>query len=103
MSTWINEGGPDREISSKETETCLKQVVDALPAGLKRVLIIPPDFSRFHSGAGAICSQLYFLLAKRAAVELLPALGTHRPMTAAEITQMFPGVPHDLIRIHYWQ
>jgi hypothetical protein len=65
-------------------------VADALPAGLKKVLLIPPDFSRFHSGAGAICSQLYKLLAKRAAVELLPALGTHRPMTAAEITQMFP-------------
>ena len=103
MPTWINEGGPDREISSRETATCLKQVLDALPAGLKKILLIPPDFSRFHSGAGEICSQLYKLLAKRAAIALLPALGTHRPMTAAEITQMFPGVPHDLIRIHDWQ
>ncbi|MDD5677600.1 MAG: lactate racemase domain-containing protein [Kiritimatiellae bacterium] len=103
MSTWINEGGPDREISSRETETYLKGVAEAMPAGLKKVLLIPPDFSRFHSGAGEICSQLYLSLAKRATVELLPALGTHRPMTAAEITQMFPGVPHDLIRIHDWQ
>jgi len=103
MPTWISEGGPDREISSRETDDCLKRVADALPAGLKKVLLIPPDFSRFHSGAGAICSRLYKLLAKRAAVEFLPALGTHRPMTAAEITQMFPGVPHDLIRVHDWQ
>lgn len=109
MPTWINEGGPDREISSREAEICLKQVVSrlfersGLPKGLKRVLLIPPDFSRFHSGAGEICSQLYRLLAKRATVELLPALGTHRPMTAAEITQMFPGVPHDCICVHDWQ
>jgi len=103
MSTWINEGGADREISSRETNTCLKGVADALPAGLKKILLIPPDFSRFHSGSGEICSQLYFLLAKRAAIEFLPALGTHRPMTVTEITQMFPGVPHDLIRIHDWQ
>ena len=100
MSTWINEGGADREISSRETNTCLKGVADALPAGLKKILLIPPDFSRFRSGSGEICSQLYFLLAKRAAIEFLPALGTHRPMTVTEITQMFPGVPHDLIRIH---
>lgn len=105
MSTWINEGAPDREIASRETESYLKQVVARLSekSELRRVLIIPPDFSRFHSGAGEICSQLYKLLAKYAAVEILPALGTHRPMTAAEIGQMFPGVPHDLIRIHDWQ
>lgn len=103
MPAWINEGSPDREISDRETDIYLKRLVDAMPTGLKKVLLIPPDFSRFHSGAGAICSRLYKLLAKRATVELLPALGTHRPMTAAEITQMFPDVPHDLIRIHDWQ
>jgi len=103
MSTWISEGGLEREISSRETENYLKRVEAALPANAKKILLIPPDFSRFHSGAGEICSQLYKLLAQRAAVELLPALGTHRPMTAAEITQMFPGVPHDRIRVHDWQ
>jgi len=103
MATWINEGGPDREITNRKINACLKDVADTLPAGLKRVLLIPPDFSRFHSGAGAICSQLYKLLAKRAAIELLPALGTHRPMTADEMTQMFPGVPHDRVRVHDWQ
>lgn len=103
MPTWINEGGLDREISSRETDACLECVRDALPAGLKKVLLIPPDFSRFHSGAGAICSRLYKLLAKRATVELLPALGTHRPMTAAEIAQMFSGVPPACVRVHDWQ
>ncbi len=103
MTTWINEGGAAREISGRETDALLENVADALPAGLKKVLLIPPDFSRFHSGAGAICSRLYKLLAKRAAVELLPALGTHRPMTAAEIAEMFPGVPPSLVRVHDWQ
>ena len=48
MPTWINEGGPDREISGRETASYLKQVVDALPAGLKKVLLIPPDLSLIH-------------------------------------------------------
>lgn len=108
MPTWINEGSPEREISSRETEKYLEQVVARLAeragsAGLKKVLLIPPDFSRFHSGAGEICSRLYALLARRATVELLPALGTHRPMTAAEISQMFPGVPQNCFRVHDWR
>ncbi|MBI2438749.1 MAG: DUF2088 domain-containing protein [Lentisphaerae bacterium] len=118
MPTLVNEGAPDREISSRETEQHLARLVERLAerwgsaglsasggsaSGRKKVLLIPPDFSRFHSGAGAICSRLYALLAKRAAVELLPALGTHRPMGAAEISRMFPGVPRDCIRVHDWQ
>ncbi|MBI2442104.1 MAG: DUF2088 domain-containing protein [Lentisphaerae bacterium] len=118
MSTWINEGAPDREISRGETEEYLARFVERLAerwgsaglsasggsaSGRKKVLLIPPDFSRVHSGAGEICSRLYSLLAKRATVALLPALGTHRPMSAAEIKQMFPGVPAKSLLVHNWR
>jgi len=91
------------ELSREEIEECLREFLAGLPVKPKKVLLIPPDFSRFHSGAGEICAVLYRRLAPPAVVDLLPALGTHRPMTAAEMTRMFPGVPHDRIRVHDWQ
>ncbi len=103
MTTWINEGGPGRELSSRDLDTCLEAVTDALPAGARRLLLIPPDFTRAHSGAGDIASRLYRRLAGRLEIELLPALGTHRPMTRAEIEQMFPGIPPERVRVHDWQ
>ncbi len=103
MATWIQEGGPERELSVRDIEALLEAVVDSLPAGTRRVLLIPPDFSRFHSGAGEIAACLFRRLKGRAEVELLPALGTHRPMAPAEIARMFPGVPPDRVRVHDWQ
>lgn len=70
---------------------------------MERVLILPPDFTRFHSGAGEITRILYELLAPRAEVEILPALGTHDPMTPEELTTMFGDIPHDRFRVHDWR
>jgi nickel-dependent lactate racemase len=68
----------------------------------KRVLVIPPDFTRFHSHAGALTSIAYGHFRDRL-VDVLPALGTHSPMTPAQISEMFQGVPADLFRIHNWR
>ncbi len=103
MAIWYKKGSAATEINDRDLNQCLQAVIAALPAGARKILLIPPDFSRFHSGAGEICSRLYQLLAPRAAVEILPALGTHRPMTAGEIKTMFPGVPSDLVRVHDWR
>ena len=49
---------------------------------VKNALIIPPDFTRFHSNAGFITQVFYRMLtAKGAAVDILPALGTHVPVS----------------------
>lgn len=70
---------------------------------LRRVLLVPPDFTRYPSGAGAITSSLYRKLAPEAAVTVAPALGTHSPMTAVEMATMFPGVPRDAFLEHQWR
>ncbi len=103
MSQCISRGSPEAELSRDDMELCLSEFLVALPVKPKKVLLIPPDFTRFHSGAGDLCAWLYHRLSAQAGVELLPALGTHRPMTAVEITRMFPGVPHERIRVHDWQ
>ena len=68
----------------------------------KRVLAVPPDFTRFHSQAGRITCLVHEHFGA-ALKDVLPALGTHSPMTAEQIHEMFPTVPADLFRIHNWR
>src|SRR5690606_26985465 len=35
--------------------------------------------------------------------DVLPAIGTHFPMSDCEIETMFGGVPRDLFRVHDWR
>jgi nickel-dependent lactate racemase len=68
----------------------------------KKVLVIPPDISRFHSRAGDITSLVYKYY-KEDLKDILPALGTHTPMTDHELDEMFKGVPKELFRVHDWR
>jgi nickel-dependent lactate racemase len=65
----------------------------------RRVLALPPDFTRFHSRAGELTCQAYDYYGAHM-TDVLPALGTHKPMTDAEIDAMFPGLPTRLFRVH---
>ena len=94
-----------------ETEAGLTQeeIKTALLASLEgrtvnRALIIPPDFTRFHSGAGFITNVYYHALTERgAAVDVLPALGTHVPVTERQWETMFGDVPYDRMLVHDWR
>jgi len=103
MAKFLNKGGPAEKINTAELEALLRSVASTLPSGIRKILLIPPDFSRFHSGAGEICSILYRLLSGGVEVDLLPALGTHRPMTREETDKMFPGIPRKRIHVHDWR
>ena len=73
-------------------------------ATLKKVLVIPHDFTRLHSGAGKITAMYYDILHKFCQVDILPALGTHEPMTDAEFRQMFgEKIPLTSIIHHNWR
>ena len=63
---------------------------------------MPPDCTRFHSRAGEITSYIYKYY-KDSLKDILPALGTHNPMTEAQINEMFRDVPKSLFRIHDWR
>ena len=68
----------------------------------KRVLVIPPDFTRFHSQAGLVTKLIYDYYGDRL-TDVLPALGTHTPMTSGQIAEMYAGVPEKLFRVHNWR
>jgi len=94
-------GSENTVIGAKELETGLYSALEKL-GPRKKVLVIPPDFTRFHSRAGDITCLLYKYY-KENLKDILPALGTHAPMTEQQIDEMFPGVPGELFRIHDWR
>lgn len=70
----------------------------------RRVLLLPPDYTRMYSGAGMITALSYDLLKTTAEVDIMPALGTHAPMTEAECRAFFgPTVPFERILVHNWR
>ena len=71
---------------------------------IKNALIIPPDFTRFHSNAGYITNVYYHALTDIGCnVDILPALGTHVPVTDEEMDIMFGDIPHDKFIPHNWR
>jgi nickel-dependent lactate racemase len=65
----------------------------------RRVLAVPPDLTRRHSFAGRITELAWEHWGDRL-TDVLPALGTHAPMTAEELGRMFGRIPLDRFRIH---
>jgi nickel-dependent lactate racemase len=68
----------------------------------KRVLAVPPDFTRFHSQAGRLTRLVYDHYG-RCLADVLPALGTHSAMTPHQVAEMYAGVPAELFRVHDWR
>ena len=92
-----NEGLTDAEI--RET---MERALEGRT--LKRVLIIPPDFTRFHSKAGFITQVCYRALSEKGVrVDVLPALGTHAPVSREQAAVMFDGIPFETLLVHNWR
>jgi nickel-dependent lactate racemase len=66
------------------------------------VLAVPPDITRYYSRAGEITGIVHEQCGD-ALKAVLPALGTHSPMTDEQIAHMFPGVPRELFHDHDWR
>src|SRR4029077_8581320 len=69
---------------------------------LRTVLLLPPDLTRAHSGAGKITETLYKELANHCDVHVIPTLGQHVPHTPADNRWMFGSIPDDRIHAHDW-
>jgi nickel-dependent lactate racemase len=89
-------------LTDGELKAALEGLLSTRPA--KRVLILPPDFTRYHSKAGFLTNVCYHYYADRGAqVDILPTLGTHRAMTRAEALEMFGDVPFERFLVHSWR
>jgi nickel-dependent lactate racemase len=91
----------DGGIPAAELGVCLRAALDAV-GPRKKVLAVPPDFTRRHSFAGELTRSASEYYGSKLA-DVLPALGTHTPMTDDQIADMFAGVPKTLFRVHDWR
>ena len=78
-------------VSRQQLEAQLDRLLEQWP-GVKKVLVIPPDYTRCYSYAGVITQLLYQKLSPSATVHVMPALGTHMPMDEYEMSQFFGDV-----------
>ena len=102
MTTYFAEGSPTSVLTDDDLQRGLYTALDKLPTPPRKVIALPPDNTRFHSRAGTLTCQAYEYFGDRL-VDVMPALGTHFPMTEEQLNHMFPGLPHSLIREHNWR
>ncbi|HQG78114.1 MAG TPA: lactate racemase domain-containing protein [Bacteroidales bacterium] len=98
---YYQQGSESTAINDTELKEAVSVILERI-GPRKKVLIIPPDYTRFHSRAGDITSFIYDYYRERIS-DILPALGTHMPMTGEEISIMYRDVPHNLFRVHDWR
>ncbi|MCQ2446999.1 MAG: lactate racemase domain-containing protein [Clostridia bacterium] len=69
----------------------------------KKMLILPPDFTRLYSGAGMITAEFIRALPDTV-IDVMPALGTHEPMTKEQCDAFFEGtVAYEQPIRHDWR
>jgi nickel-dependent lactate racemase len=101
MSLFFAAGSADTEMSGEEVRAGLREALAKL-GERKRVVAVPPDFTRFHSKAGELTEMAWEYYGD-ALVDVLPALGTHTPMPDGQIATMFGKTPRELFRVHDWR
>jgi carbohydrate kinase (thermoresistant glucokinase family) len=103
----LSVGGVAHSISSNELSGIVDELaaIEVLATGAQRVLLVPPDHTRLHSRAGEITGLLYERLsAAGCEAAVLPALGTHAPMTPHEASLLFGDrIPFAQILQHRWR
>lgn len=98
---FFGRGSPDETLDAARMREGLFEALDRL-GRRNRVLAIPPDFTRSHSQAGLLTRFVWEYYGQRLAA-ILPALGTHSPMTEEQIQEMFGDLPRALFQTHDWR
>ncbi len=101
MSLFFASGSVSTEMSVDEVKAYLFGALEKL-GRRRRVLAVPPDLTRMHSKAGLLTEMIWEFYGDNL-VDILPALGTHKPMSDSEIGAMFGKTPRTLFRVHDWR
>ena len=101
MSLYFAAGSPETELSLNDLRHALFGVLQLL-GPRSRVLAVPPDHTRINSRAGPLTCYTHAFYGEQL-VDVMPALGTHFPMSDRQLARMFPELPKSLIRTHRWR
>jgi nickel-dependent lactate racemase len=100
----ISKFGKDVSIQPDELRDLVQETLGKCGKPLKKILVLPPDHTRLNSMAGPITAMVYEILSPTAQVDILPALGTHNPMTEAQLRMMFgDSIPLEAFKVHDWR
>lgn len=94
-------GSIHHELNADDLKKGLYEALDKLGKKTK-VLAIPPDYTRLPSRSGELTEFAWHYYGDTL-TDVLPALGTHTPMTPHQISHMFGSLPPSLIRDHDWR
>mgnify|MGYP002640425152 CR=1 FL=1 len=94
-------GSLETEFTADELDSGFQEALENI-GPREKVLAIPPDFTRFHSFAGALTNSAWKYYGNKI-TDVLPALGTHTPMLEKQIKEMYADVPLDRFRDHDWR
>lgn len=98
---YYQKGSSSTSLSADDLRNGLFEALDKL-GEKQKVLAIPPDFTRFPSRAGELTEFSWEYYGDKLS-DILPALGTHTPMTKSQIDTMFGKTPQELFRVHDWR
>lgn len=98
---YYENGSPQTSLSRDDLKKGLNEALDKLGERHK-ILAVPPDYTRLPSKAGELTEITWEYYGEKL-TDILPALGTHTPMTDAQISHMFGNTPRGLFRDHDWR
>ena len=98
---YYEKGSSDTALSRDDLKKGLNEALDKL-GERRKVLAVPPDYTRLPSRAGELTEMAWEYYGEKL-TDILPALGTHTPMTEPQINHMFGRTPKTLFREHDWR
>jgi nickel-dependent lactate racemase len=98
---YFSNGSSEGKLSKEDLRNGLYEALGKL-GQREKVIAVPPDITRFHSFAGTL-TEFAWEYYKNNLTDILPAIGTHVPMTEKEIEIMYGKTPKDLFRVHDWR
>jgi len=103
MPWFSKEGKLSREDVLELTRQAAGEALKKICRKPEKVLLLPPDITRAHSGSGWITEEFYKIFSENADVHVIPTLGQHVPHTPEQNKWMFGSIPEEKIHAHDWR
>ncbi len=107
MSVYFAYGDRTQVINTDQKEKLIQELLDYYQQP-EKILVLPPDITRLPSDAGQLTRILYQKWYQRSKsngrrFDILPAIGTHSPMTQKQIETMFGSLEKATFYNHDWR
>ncbi|MCQ2397229.1 MAG: lactate racemase domain-containing protein, partial [Lentisphaeria bacterium] len=104
MALYTSLGGENLAINDEQLRELIHKTIAATGKAPKKMLLLPPDHTRLNSYAGRITEMIWEDYSATCAMDIMPALGTHKAMTDAQLEMMFgKAIPKSAFKVHDWR